>query len=154
MAHTELKQRRRGDYGFQLEYRTRWSDNDQYSHMNNSIYYFLFDSIVNTYLIQHCGLIPTTSSEIGLVVHSHCDYFGSVGFPEVVDLGLRVKKLGKSSVEYEIGVFSKGSEDVKAVGGFIHVFVDRASNRPAMKGMNTICREGLSKILAKEAAKI
>jgi acyl-CoA thioester hydrolase len=109
---------------------------------------------VNAYLIQQCGLKPSSSSEVGLVVHSHCDYFGSVAYPEVVDLALRVKKLGKSSVEYEIGVFSKNSEDIKAVGGFIHVFVDRASNRPAVNGMNTVCRDGLAKILAKEAPKI
>ncbi|KAG9226784.1 hypothetical protein CCMSSC00406_0009702 [Pleurotus cornucopiae] len=68
----ELKKRTRTDYPYFLEYRTRWSDNDQYSHMNNSIYYHLFDSIVNTYLVEHCGLDPTNSPQIGLVVSSFC----------------------------------------------------------------------------------
>ncbi|KAG9528744.1 Thioesterase/thiol ester dehydrase-isomerase, partial [Aureobasidium melanogenum] len=131
MAHIAgLKKRRLQDYGFHLEYRTRWSDNDMYDHMNNSVYYFLFDSIVNTYLMTHCKLDPPTSPLIGLVVHSHCDYLAPVGFPALVDLGLRVKKLGKSSVTYEIGVFERGVEEVKAVGEFVHVFVDRESRRP------------------------
>ena len=95
-----------------------------------------FDSIINAYLIEHCGLRPPVSQHIGLVVHSHCDYFGSVAFPTVVDLGLRVNKLGKSSVTYEVGVFERGQDDVRAVGGFIHVFVDRnRPARPAVSGM-------------------
>jgi acyl-CoA thioester hydrolase len=77
-----------------------------------------------------------------------------VGFPDVVDLGLRVNKLGKSSVTYEIGVFARDQEDVKAVGGFIHVFVDRKSNRPAAEGMSNALRDGLARILAKEPSKI
>src|SRR5690242_17344247 len=102
MALDALKARRRSDYKFELEYRTRWSDNDMYHHLNNSTYYYLFDSVVNAYLIQHCGLHPPTSSHIGLVVHSHCDYFAPLEFPAIVDLALRVNKLGKSSVTYEI----------------------------------------------------
>jgi len=136
MALTDIKSRRRKDYGYSMEYRTRWqgprcshiskeeisnyifrSDNDMYDHMNNSIYYFLFDSVVNTYLITHCALHPPTSTQVGLVVHSHCDYFAPTGFPALVDLALRVNKLGKSSVTYEIGVFERGTEEPKAVGG-------------------------------------
>ncbi|KAF1958016.1 Thioesterase/thiol ester dehydrase-isomerase [Byssothecium circinans] len=146
MVQEALKTRRRGDYKFHLEYRTRWSDNDMYHHMNNSVYYYLFDSVVNTYLIQHCGLHPPTSSQIGLVVHSHCDYLAPVEFPSVVDLALRVNKLGKSSVTYEIGVFERGQEEVKAVGEFIHVFVDRGSRKPGKQGMADELKEGLSKI--------
>ena len=93
-----------------------------------------FDSVVNTYLIQHCGLSPPESSQIGLVVHSHCDYFGSVAFPAVVD---------KSSVTYEIGVFERGSEDVKAVGEFVHVFVEREARKPSSQGMDRRLRDGL-----------
>lgn len=151
--------------------RTR-SDNDMYSHMNNSVYLFLyvwrdpcfrhfdvdlstsFDSIVNAFLIQHCGLSPSDSEFIGLVVHSHCDYFGSVAFPAVVDLGLRVKKLGNSSVTYEIGVFERGSEVVRAVGGFVHVFVERSSNRPALQGMPKQMRESLKTILVTDKSKL
>ncbi|KAI5205174.1 Thioesterase/thiol ester dehydrase-isomerase [Aureobasidium subglaciale] len=168
----ELKKRRLQDYGFHLEYRTRWSDNDMYDHMNNSVYYFLcvsdlsrcktmavtytsylnsFDSIVNTYLMTHCKLDPPTSPLIGLVVHSQCDYLAPVGFPALIDLGLRVKKLGKSSVTYEIGVFERGIEEVKAVGEFVHVFVDRESRRPRAEGMTTTMKEQLGSLADSKA---
>jgi acyl-CoA thioester hydrolase len=103
--------------------------------------------VVNTYLIQHCSLHPPTSSQIGLVVHSHCDYLAPIEFPAVVDLALRVNKLGKSSVTYEIGVFERGQEEVKAVGEFIHVFVDRHSRRPGMSGMNEELKGGLEQLV-------
>jgi acyl-CoA thioester hydrolase len=103
--------------------------------------------VVNTYLIQHCSLHPPTSSQIGLVVHSHCDYLAPIEFPAVVDLALRVIKLGKSSVTYEIGVFERGQEEVKAVGAFIHVFVDRQSRRPGVDGMNEDLKKGLRELI-------
>ncbi|KAF2632950.1 Thioesterase/thiol ester dehydrase-isomerase [Macroventuria anomochaeta] len=146
MVHNALKARRRSDYKFQLEYRTRWSDNDMYHHLNNSVYYYFFDSVVNTYLIKHCYLHPPTSSQIGLVVHSHCDYFAPTEFPAIVDLALRVNKLGRSSVTYEIGVFERGQEEVKAVGEFVHVFVDRESRKPGKAGMADELKDGLQKI--------
>ena len=110
-----------------------------------------FDSVVNTYLIQHCSLHPPTSPQIGLVVHSHCDYLAPVEFPSVVDLALRVNKLGKSSVTYEIGVFERGQEEVKAVGEFVHVFVDRDSRRPGKDGMSGELKTGLEKLLAEKS---
>ena len=122
--------------------------------MNNSIYSILIDSIVNAYLIEHCGLNPATSSQVGLIVSTYCDYFGSVGYPSVLDLGLRTVKLGKSSVMYEVGVFEQGSDQVKAVGGSIHVFVEANGRRPAKDGMDEKIRAGLEKILSKEAAKL
>lgn len=109
---------------------------------------YSFDSIVNTYLMTHCKLDPPRSPLIGLVVHSQCDYLAPVGFPALIDLGLRVKKLGKSSVTYEIGVFERGLEEVKAVGEFIHVFVDRESRRPRAQGMTETMREGLGALVA------
>jgi len=118
-----------------------------YDHMNNSIYNFLYDSVVNTYLIKECGLHPPTSSQYGLVVHSHADFFGSIAFPAVADLALRVNKLGKSSVTYEIGLFEQGIQEVKSVGEIIHVFVARDTGRPAANGMNESLKEGLEKIL-------
>src|SRR5579871_4694734 len=165
MSHTELRKRVRSDYGFILDYRTRWADNDMYDHMNNSIYNFLYmpistlrriscadllivcryDSVVNTYLIKHCGLNPPIASQYGLIVHSHSDFFGSIAFPAVAELALRVNKLGKSSVAYEIGLFEKGLHEVKAVGEFVHVFVDRDTGRPAPTGMNDSLRKGLEK---------
>lgn len=141
-----------------------------YDHMNNSIYYFLFvpshlhlriklntcsfDSVVNTYLINHCKLHPPTSTQVGLVVHSHCDYLAPTGFPAVVDLALRVNKLGKSSVTYEIGVFERGTEEPKAVGEFIHVFVEREGMRPGPKGMNEDTRIGLGQLLVDAKSKL
>ena len=127
------------------------SDNDMYDHMNNSIYNFLYDSAVNTYLIDNCGLHPPTSSQYGLVVHSHSDYFGPIAFPAIAELALRVNKLGKSSVTYEIALFERGVEEVKAVGEFVHVFIDRATKRPAANGMNTLIKEGLQKILVQQS---
>jgi acyl-CoA thioester hydrolase len=103
--------------------------------------------VVNTYLIEECGLKPPTSSQYGLVVHSHGDFFGSIAFPAVAELALRVNKLGKSSVTYEIALFEQGVEEVKSVGEIVHVFVDRETGRPAVKGMNDDLKEGLQKIL-------
>ncbi|KEF53138.1 uncharacterized protein A1O9_11046 [Exophiala aquamarina CBS 119918] len=122
--------------------------------MNNSIYAFLIDSIVNAYLIEYCGLNPETSDLIGLVVSSYCVYFGSVAYPQVLDLGLRVVRLGKSSVVYEVGVFEQGQDQVKVFGGSIHVFVHAEGRRPSGDGMAPQMRERLSQILEKEVAKL
>ena len=154
MPSPQQKDRRLTDYGYNLEYRTRWSDNDMYDHMNNSVYSFLFDSIINAYLIEHCGLRHSTSLQIGLVVHSNCEYFGPVGFPSVLHLGLRVNKLGTSSVTYEVGVFERGKDDVRAVGGYTHVFVGRDTRRPAPSGMSEEIRSGLEKLLKNERPKL
>ena len=125
-----------------------------YDHMNNSVYSFLFDSIINSYLIEHCNLRPATSSQIGLIVHSKTDYFGSVSFPSVVDLGLRVNRLGTSSVTYEVAIFERGQEDVRAVGGYTHVFVERQTHKPAVSGMPEEIRRGLESLLVDEMAKL
>lgn len=109
------------------------------------------DSVVNTYLIESCGLRPTDpnpADPIGLVVSSGCNYFAPLSFPEVVDLGLRVNKLGNSSVTYEVGFFQQGSDHVAAVGGFTHVFVHPVERRPTamVEGM----RKGLEKLVVTE----
>lgn len=143
-SQVSLKERRRNDYRHFLSYRTRWSDNDQYSHVNNSVYYHLFDSIVNAYLIAHCELSPQTSGSIGLVVSSHCQFFFPLSFPEVLDLGLRVNHLGKSSVTYEVGIFREGSTEPAAVGGYTHVFVDAVGRKSSQIGERT--REGLQRL--------
>ncbi|KAF5507796.1 hypothetical protein CGCA056_v012860 [Colletotrichum aenigma] len=146
----KLKGRRREDYRYILDYRTRWADNDMYQHMNNSIYNFLYDSVVNTYLIEHCGLSPSGSEQHGLVVHSQSDYFAPISFPAVAEVALRVNKLGKSSVTYEIAVFEKGVDEVRAVGEFVHVFVQRSTGRPTASGMSDEMRRGLERILVVE----
>ncbi|CAH0051534.1 unnamed protein product [Clonostachys solani] len=142
----QLRTRQRGDYRYFLDYRTRWNDNDMYHHMNNSVYNFLIDSIVNDYLLKFCGLNPSKSEQHPLAAHLHTDFFASLAYPAVAELALRVNKLGKSSVTYEVGVFEKGVDGVKAVGEFVHVFVERATARPAKTGMNDQLREGLQKI--------
>ncbi|KAK2740115.1 hypothetical protein FQN57_006230 [Myotisia sp. PD_48] len=91
---------------------------------------------------------PPKPCQIGLVVSSYCDYFASVSFPEVLDLGLRVVKLGKSSVTYEVGVFNANEEAVKAVGGFTHVFVQQSNMKPTANGMEDTIRKGLAKLIA------
>lgn len=115
---------------------------------------FRFDSIVNFYLIRRCSLDPSSSEQIGLVVHSHCDYFQPTGFPAILDIGLRVNKLGKSSVTYEIGVFEESVEGVKAVGEFIHVFVDRDTRVSGVDGMNSSMRNALARISITDHGKL
>ncbi|KAI1748027.1 HotDog domain-containing protein [Xylaria castorea] len=146
-----LKNRTRQEYPFLLEYRTRWSDNDMYDHMNNSVYNFLFDSVINSYLMDHCGLHPPTSAQHPLMAHTHCDYFSAISYPKVAELCLRVNKLSKSSVVYEVALFEKDVDQVKAVGEFVHVFVDRATQRPNADGMNGQLRHGLEKLLVAES---
>lgn len=108
-----------------------------------------FDSIINTYLITHCSFSPQQSRTIGVVVHSSCNYFGSVAFPAMPYLGLRVSKLGRSSVTYEVGVFERGQEEVKVVGGYTHVFVDREGRKVNEEGMEKGLREGLRSLLGR-----
>lgn len=106
-----------------------------------------YDSVVNAYLIENCGFSPQDSPQYGLVVHSHNDYFSSIAFPAVAELALRVNKLGRTSVTYEIGLFEKGTDDVKAVGEFTQVFVDRDNGRPTAQGIDARLRSGLEAIL-------
>ncbi|MFS2158258.1 acyl-CoA thioesterase [Pseudomonas sp. Pseusp122] len=121
---------RRSDYRHFQPITTRWHDNDIYGHVNNVTYYSFFDSTVNTYLIERGGLDIHDGAVVGFVVSSSCDYFASIAYPERIEVGLRVGKLGSSSVQYELAVFKVGEEQACAAGRFVHVFVDRASNRP------------------------
>ncbi|MFK8331051.1 acyl-CoA thioesterase [Pseudomonas sp. BJa5] len=109
---------------------TRWHDNDVYGHVNNVVYYSFFDSAVNSYLID-AGVLDIQHGEvIAYVVSSSCDYFASIAFPQRIEVGVAVSKLGNSSVHYSLGVFADGEQQACAVGRFVHVFVDRTSNRP------------------------
>ena len=110
---------------------TRWMDNDAYGHLNNVVYYSLFDSVVNQYLIAAGALDIHHGEVIGLVVESCCHYFTPIEFPAAVDVGLRVSHTGLSSVRYQIGVFAHGQPLSAAHGELIHVYVDRATRRPA-----------------------
>jgi acyl-CoA thioester hydrolase len=111
---------------------TRWMDNDAYGHINNVVYYSFFDTVVNRHLIEAGVLDVQRSPVIGLVVETHCNYFSPLAFPQTVDTGLRVARLGASSVRYEIGLFGAGESLSAACGHFVHVYVDRQTRRPAV----------------------
>ncbi|MCK9816456.1 acyl-CoA thioesterase [Pseudomonas sp. MAFF 302046] len=136
----------RGDYRHFQPIITRWHDNDVYGHVNNVTYYSYFDTAVNTYLIEVGGLDIHGGEVVGFVVSSACDYFASIAFPERIDIGLRVGKLGNSSVQYELAVFKAGEEGACAAGRFVHVFVDRASNQPV--AIPAPLRSALERLLA------
>jgi len=108
---------------------TRWGDNDVYGHVNNVVYYSFFDTVVNQYLIEQRVLNIEKSTIIGLVVETQCQYFAPISFPDVVHAGLRVAKVGNSSVRYEIGLFRNEEKMASAQGYFVHVYVERASRR-------------------------
>ncbi len=110
---------------------TRWADNDIYGHINNVAYYGFFDTIVNEYLISAGTLDIHDGAVIGLVVETHCNYFTPAAFPDELEGALRVAHIGNSSVRYEIGIFKQGEEAPLAEGHFVHVYVDRASRKPA-----------------------
>ena len=109
---------------------TRWMDNDIYGHMNNVVHYSLFDTAVNGWLIEQGALDLHGGDQIGLVVETGCRYFAEMAFPDVVTAGIRVAKLGNSSVRYEVGLFRNDEDIAVAEGFFVHVYVDRQARRP------------------------
>ncbi len=117
-------------YGHFQMITTRWMDNDVYMHVNNVVYYSYFDTVVNQYLIEKGALDIEKSEVVGLVVETQCRYFSPIAFPQVVHAGIRVAHLGNSSVRYEVGLFRDDSTKAAAQGHFVHVYVDRATNRP------------------------
>jgi acyl-CoA thioester hydrolase len=121
---------RRGEYACFFPATTRWMDNDVYGHVNNAHYYSLFDSAVNRFLIERGGLDIHRGDVVGWVVSSSCDYFAPVAYPDDLEIGLRVDRLGNSSVTYGLAVFRAGDEAARAAGAVVHVFVDRKSSRP------------------------
>ncbi|MBX3676002.1 MAG: acyl-CoA thioesterase [Rhodocyclaceae bacterium] len=120
----------RSGYRHFLSIPTRWMDNDIYGHVNNVVYYAYFDTVINEYLIREGGLDIHDGAVVGYCVESTCRYHRPVTFPETIEAGLRVAQLGNSSVRYEIGLFRQGEDKPAAQGHFVHVFVDRAKNKP------------------------
>ena len=118
------------DYRHSLVIPTRWADNDAYGHVNNSVYYFYFDTVVNKWLIDKGLLEIGTSEVVGLVVETGCAYFAPISFPDDVVTALRVTKIGNSSVRYEIGLFRNDDTQAAAQGHFVHVYVDEKTRRP------------------------
>ena len=109
---------------------TRWADNDAYGHVNNVVHYAWFDTVVNGWLIDNGLLNIAHGDPIGLVVETGCRYAGSLAYPEPVEIGLGVERLGGSSVTYRLGVFARASAEAAAEGHFTHVYVGRESRRP------------------------
>jgi acyl-CoA thioester hydrolase len=109
---------------------TRWMDNDQYGHVNNVVYYSWFDTAVNAHLIEQGALDTAHGTIIGFVVETQCHYFAPLAFPQDVEAGIRVARIGSSSVRYEVGLFAAGARQTAARGHFVHVYVDRATQRP------------------------
>jgi acyl-CoA thioester hydrolase len=109
---------------------TRWADNDAYGHLNNVVYYSLFDTAVNQLLIEAGLLDPAKTPVVGLVVESHCRFFASLAYPDPIEVGVGIEHLGQSSVRYRLAVFGAGAETAVAAGGYTHVYVDRETNRP------------------------
>jgi acyl-CoA thioester hydrolase len=144
-AREETAAETRAAYPHFLPIPTRWLDNDVYGHVNNVQYYAFFDTVINRWLIEEGGLDIRGGQVIGVCAESHCRFDAAVSFPEGVDAGLRVGKLGESSVRYEIGLFRYGSDDLLASGWFVHVFVDRDSRRPA--GIPGPVRESLERLV-------
>lgn len=127
---------------------TRWADNDVYGHVNNVEYYAFFDTVINRWLIREGGLDIHAGDVIGVCAESHCAYRDGFSFPEDIEAGLRVGKLGNSSVTYEIGLFAVGADEPSATGWFVHVFVDAATRRPAE--MPPQLRESLERLRSGE----
>jgi len=122
---------RRDGFAHMLLLQTRWMDNDAYGHVNNVVYYSYFDTLVNRWLIDEGGLDIVRSPVIGFAVETSCRFHRPFAYPESIEACLRVGHLGTSSVRYEIGLFGAGEQEARADGHFVHVFVERASKRPA-----------------------
>ena len=126
----DAREERREHYRHSRQIPTRWRDNDAYRHINNVIYYEFFDTVIQGYLVETGVLDVDHSLLVGFSVETHCQFLKPIRFPDVIDACLRVGKLGRTSVRYEIGIFKRGETQPAAVGHFVHVFVDRHTIKP------------------------
>jgi acyl-CoA thioester hydrolase len=140
------------DYPHTRVLTTRWTDNDPYGHMNNVVHYALFDTVVNAWLIERGALDIHKGSVIGLVVETGCHFFASLTYPEPVTAALRVTHVGRSSVRYEVGLFSEASQTAAAQGHFVHVYVDRETRRPVE--LPTALRKALEPLQVSSAKEV
>ena len=115
----------RSDFDEVCRVSTRWSDNDMFGHLNNAVYYELFDSAINAWMIRDAGVDETASAEIGVVAESGCRFLRELAYPEPVDVAIRVARLGRSSITFELGLFAAGEDQIAAYGRWVHVYVDR-----------------------------
>ena len=119
------KIRQRNQYAFIFPIQTRWADNDLYGHVNNVTYYSYFDTAANALLIQKAGFDIHYSPLIGLVVSSSCNFMQELSYPEIIEVGVAIEKIGRSSLSYDLAIFKQGQENASAQGNFVHVFVER-----------------------------
>ena len=134
----------RAQYAHFLTLPTRWMDNDVYGHVNNALYYAFFDTAINEYLIAEGGLDINAGRVVAFAAESQCQYLRPLAFPGVIEIGLRVGKLGNSSVRYELAIFKQGEALAAAAGYFVHVFVDRETQKPV--AMPTRIRAALERL--------
>ena len=125
---------------------TRWDDNDIYGHLNNTVHYKLFDSAVNSFLLDHNLLDFRNGESVYLVVETACSYFAELAYPDKLAVGLRITRLGTSSVTYETGLFREGETQAAAAGHFVHVLVDKASRKPVP--IDEVGRAAFQRIMA------
>jgi acyl-CoA thioester hydrolase len=135
----------RAEYSHFLSLPTRWMDNDVYGHVNNALYYAFFDTAINEYLIAEGGHDIISGGVMAFAAESHCQYLSPLAFPGVIEVGLRVGKLGNSSVRYDLAIFKQGETVAAAAGYFVHVFVDRITQRPVSMPANI--RDALERLV-------
>ena len=126
---TDGKPINREDYKYFNPITTRWMDNDVFGHLNNVTYYSYFDTTANQYLIEQADFDIHNAPIVGFVVHSNCNYLSPIAYPDKIEAGLYVKKIGNSAVTYGVGVFKKGENTASAFGEFVHVFVNRKEKK-------------------------
>lgn len=124
-----MTKQQQSDFAYHLPITTRWMDNDMYGHVNNVHYYSYFDTVINQFLIEKAEFDPVTSNQIGFIVKSTCEYLRPVSYPQKLAAGFRVERIGNSSVDYAVGIFSD-DEVICAMGRLTHVFVDRKTQKP------------------------
>jgi acyl-CoA thioester hydrolase len=146
MSDKKLSPPSRADFMAFEDVQSRWMDNDAYGHINNAVYYSFFDTAVNRYLIDNNVLDIFKSETIGLVIETQCKYFSPIVYPDLVHVGMKVTHLGNSSVKFEVAIFKNDDDIASAAGHFVHVYVDRKSNKstPIPQNVRTLL-EGLVK---------
>jgi len=130
MSDQKLAPPKRSDFVAFEEIHSRWMDNDAYGHINNVVYYSFFDTAVNRYLIERKVLDVLKSEAIGFVIETQCKYFSPIAYPDLINVGLKVTHLGNSSVKYEVAIFKNDDDIASAAGSFVHVYVNRSTNKP------------------------
>ena len=118
------------DFAYLLPLETRWADNDQYGHLNNAVYYQLFDTVINRFLLSHQLVDPARGEEIFVVAETGCRFFSETAYPEQLQIGLSLSHIGSSSLRYQLGLFNSTQDAACATGFFVHVRINRQTRKP------------------------